>query len=122
MYNIFKSVLDKDRSPVVICSVNHTVIYMNKSAIRKYGRDLTGATILSCHNARENDKILKVVSWFKESDENNMIYIRKSFAENKDVYMVALRDEKGNLIGYYEKHESRNSEMAECYDFSNSLI
>ena len=35
--------------------------------------------------------------------------------QNKDVYMVALRDE-GNLIGYYEKHEYRNSETMKPYD------
>lgn len=30
--------------------------------------------------------------------------------------MVALRDEKDNLIGYYEKHENRNGETMEMYD------
>lgn len=30
--------------------------------------------------------------------------------ENKDVYMVALHDDTGVLIGYYEKHEYRNIE------------
>ena len=32
-----------------------------------------------------------------------------------DVYMVALRDDNGTLIGYYEKHEYRNQETAELY-------
>ena len=36
--------------------------------------------------------------------------------ENKDVYTVALRDDDGNLIGYYEKHEYRNNETAKLYD------
>ena len=31
--------------------------------------------------------------------------------------MVALRDENGNLIGYYEKHEIRNHETMKLYDF-----
>lgn len=31
--------------------------------------------------------------------------------------MVALRDDCGNLIGYYEKHEYRNRETAKLYDF-----
>ena len=35
--------------------------------------------------------------------------------QNKDVYMVALRD-AGKLIGYYEKHEYRNAEMMKLYD------
>ena len=41
--------------------------------------------------------------------------------QKKDIYMVALRDENGQLIGYYEKHEYRNPEMAKMYDFSCSL-
>jgi len=32
------------------------------------------------------------------------------------VYMIALRDESGKLIGYYEKHEFRNRETAKLYD------
>lgn len=38
------------------------------------------------------------------------------------VYMVALRDAKKELIGYYEKHEYRNAESAKTYDFAKSLI
>ena len=122
MYNLFKSVIDNDRSAVVICDVNHTIVYMNKVAIERYHKDLTGSSLLDCHNEKSNEIILKIVDWFKESTENNMIYTYKNTKENKDVYMVALRDEKGNLIGYYEKHEYRNPETAEVYDFSKSLI
>ena len=32
------------------------------------------------------------------------------------VYMVALRDDAGKLIGYYEKHDSRKAETMEQYD------
>ena len=35
--------------------------------------------------------------------------------QNKDVYMVALRD-SGKLIGYYEKHEYRDRETMKMYD------
>ena len=31
--------------------------------------------------------------------------------------MVALRDDSGTLIGYYEKHEYRNRETMALYDF-----
>lgn len=122
MHNLFKSVIDNDRSAVVICDVNHTIVYMNKVAVERYHKDLTGSSLLDCHNAKSNEMILKIVDWFKESTENNMIYTYKNTKENKDVYMVALRDEKGSLIGYYEKHEYRNPETAEIYDFSKSLI
>ena len=33
--------------------------------------------------------------------------------------MVALRDDSGNLIGYYEKHEYRNPETMKMYDLED---
>ncbi len=122
MFNLFKSVMDTDRAPVVICDLNHTIVYMNKSAIVKYHNGLTGSSLLDCHNAKSNEMIIKIVDWFKENVDNNMICTYKNAEENKDVYMVALRDEEGNLIGYYEKHEYRTHETTEVYDFSKSLI
>ncbi len=126
MYDIFKSIIDTDRAPVVICNVEHTIIYMNKVAAehyRKYGgNSLLGKSLLACHNEKSCELINKVVAWFKESKNNNMIYTSRNNKENKDVYMVALRDEEGNLIAYYEKHEYRNKEERELYDFSDSLV
>ena len=122
MYSLFKSVIDNDRSSVVICDTNHTIVYMNKSAIERYHKDLTGSSLLDCHNPKSNEIIIKVVDWFRKSYDNNMIYTFHNEKENKDVYMVALRDDEGALIGYYEKHEYRNSETAKVYDFSKSLI
>ena len=122
MYNLFKSIIDNDRSAVVICDVNHTIVYMNKVAVERHHKDLTGSSLLDCHNAKSNEMILKIVDWFKESTENNMIYTYKNTKENKDVYMVALRNDEGDLVGYYEKQEYKNPETAEAYDFSKSLI
>lgn len=53
----FKSVLEQDTAAIVLCDLNHTI-----------------------------------------------------------VYMVALRDDAGKLIGYYEKHECRNRETMKLYD------
>ena len=121
-----KSVIDMDRSSVVICSLDHKIIYMNPAAIERYGkrggRDLIGKSLLNCHNEKSNEIIEKVVAWFGKSTENNMIYTYHNEKENKDVYMVALRDDDKALIGYYEKHEYRDRETAKLYDFSQSLI
>ena len=126
MYQMFKSVLEQDRAAVVLCDLEHTIVYMNKAAIDRYqkrgGEALIGKSVLNCHNEHSRMVIQKVVAWFEESREHNMIYTYKNEKENKDVYLVALRDETGNLIGYYEKHEYRNPEIAEKYDFSRSLI
>lgn len=111
----FKSVIDSDKAPVVICNLEHTVVYMNPASIARYHTDLIGKNIKSCHNAESNEKIDRVVAWFKESNDNNVVYISHKEKDNRDVYMVALRDENGELIGYYEKHEYRNKETAELY-------
>lgn len=109
----FKSVLEQDTAPIVICDLEHTIVYMNPASIARYRTDLTGRNLKACHNADSNEKIDCVIAWFKESRDNNIIYISRNDKENKDVYMVALRDNSGTLIGYYEKHEYRNRETAE---------
>ncbi len=115
----FKSVLNSDRAPVVICDLEHKVVYMNPSSIEHYKKDLTGSSIFACHNEKSNELIVKVVDWFKESQDNNIIYTYRNEKENKDVYMLALRDENKNLIGYYEKHEYKNRDIMKLYDFSD---
>ncbi len=123
---MIKSVLEQDRASVVLCDLNHVIVYMNPAAIRRYekrgGAALLGKSLLNCHNEKSNQMIEKVVAWFDENQNNNMIYTYRNEKENKDVYMVALRDEDKKLIGYYEKHEYRDAETAAVYDFSNSLV
>lgn len=116
MEQLFKSILDQDKAPIVVCDMQSTVVYMNPSAIARYKRDLTGRNLKSCHPASANEKIERVLEWFKNSRDNNIVYTFRNDEENKDVYMVALRDHEGNLIGYYEKHEYRNCETAKLYD------
>ena len=116
----FKSIIDMDRCAVVICNLRHEIIYMNPAAQQRYakhgGNELVGKSIFDCHNAESAEKIERTVSWFSESTDNNIIYTYHNEKENKDVYMVALRDDDGKLIGYYEKHEYRNRETAKLYN------
>lgn len=118
----FKSIIEQDRCAVVICNLEHEIIYMNPAAMERYkkrgGERLIGRNLLNCHNSQSAQIIKKVVSWFKESTEHNIIYTFRNEKENKDVYMVALRDEDKRLIGYYEKHEYRDMEKGGTYDFS----
>ena len=113
---LIKSVLEQDKAPIVICDLEHTIVYMNPVAIERYHKDLTGLSLKKCHNEKSSELIDKVVSWFRKSSENNIVYTYNNEKENKDVYMVALRDENCELIGYYEKHEYRNKETGKLYD------
>lgn len=117
----FKSVIDQDQCAIVICNLEHEIIYMNPAAITRYaksgGAELVGKSLLNCHNEESIAMIHKVLDWFGESREHNRIYSFRNEKENKDVYMIALRDEDGTLIGYYEKHEFRNVETQQPYCF-----
>ena len=73
------------------------------------GDKLIGRSLLECHNSESRDKIQQVVDWFAVDESHNIVYTFHNEKQNKDVYMVALRDD-GKLIGYYEKHEYRNAE------------
>ncbi len=119
MLEIFKSVLEQDRAPIVICDLEHKIIYMNPSSTERYGKyggkALLGRSLLECHNESSRKAIKKVIAWFFENKNNNIVFTSRNDEENKDVYMVALRDSNGALIGYYEKHEYRSSETAELY-------
>ncbi len=117
----FQSIIEQDRCAVVICNVEHEIIYMNPAAVQRYakrgGAKLVGNSILDCHNEKSAEMIRKVTAWFAESADHNILYTYRNDKENKDVYMVALRDGTGALIGYYEKHEYRSPETVEAYHF-----
>lgn len=117
----FKSIIDEDQCAVVICDINDIIIYMNPAAQERYnkrgGASLLGKSLLDCHNDQSNKMIQKIKEWFQLSQTNNRIYISYNEKENKDVYMIALRNELGEVIGYYEKHEYRNRETDSFYSF-----
>lgn len=121
IYPYFKSIIDMDRCAVVICNLSHEIIYMNPAAGERYvkygGAALVGKSLLNCHNAVSREMIQKVIDWFQEDTSHNIIFTSRNEKENKDVYMVALRDEDGTLIGYYEKHEYRDKEADSLYHF-----
>ena len=114
MKEIFESVLNADECPIVICDLEHTVIYMNPASTAYYGQ-LIGSSILECHNSKSNELIIKAVDWFKLSSNNNKVHTFYNEKQNKDVYMIALRNQNGELIGYYEKHEYRTRDVEPFY-------
>lgn len=118
----FKSIIDADNQPVVICNLENEIIYMNPVAVKRYekrgGASLVGRNIFDCHNPQSVRKMQEVVEWFRKDKNNNVVYtFHNTKGDNDyDVYMIALRDENGELMGYYEKHENRIHESMKLYD------
>ena len=121
LYPYFKSILDQDTAAVVVCDTEHKIIYMNPVACRRYskygGQALLGKNLLHCHNDKSKEMINRVLAWFRSDSANNCVHTYYNEKENKDVYMIALRDEVGSLIGYYEKHAYRDRDMTSLYSF-----
>ena len=120
----FKSIIDEDKCAIVICDTEHKIIYMNPAAVSRYskhsGASLVGKSLLDCHNGKSNELIIKTLKWFKSDKANNRIHSYFNDKENKDVYIVALRDSGGELIGYYEKHEYRSRDEEPLYNFNRN--
>ena len=95
--SFYKSIVDQDRASVVICNLKHEIIYMNPAAVtscaKRGGDKLIGRSLLDCHNPESRDKIQRVVDWFAADKSHNFVYTFHNEKLNKDVYMVALRDE-----------------------------
>lgn len=125
MEQFFKSIIDMDIAPIVVCSLDHKIIYMNPAAAESYsksgGYDLIGKSLIDCHNNDSVCKIERVIHWFSEGCDNNRVFTFHNRKQNKDVYMIALRNDKGELIGYYEKHEYRTLETEKSYEKINKI-
>ena len=114
-----RAFVETDMNQIVICDTNHIIVYMNKVAIEKFsdlgGADLIGKSLMQYLGVETQSRIEAIVSWFSESPDNNWVYTYRNEASQTDMYAVALRDENGNLIGYYEKRRSTFTETEELY-------
>lgn len=119
MLAYFKSVMEQDTSPVVICDTAHKIRYMNPAACESYAKDggaaLVGKDLMACHPPRSRAAIEKVVAWFSADRANNRVHTFYNKKDNRDVYMIALRNDDGALIGYYEQHISRTPDPTPLY-------
>ena len=121
MLQFFKSLIDQDANPIVLCDTEHIIRYMNPAAVANYaaygGNTLLGKNVMDCHRPASRKAIESVVAWFATDKANNRIHTMFLEKENLDVYMIALRDEAGKLIGYYEQQILRTPDETPLYQF-----
>ena len=103
MRDVKDAILDSLKEPVVFCDLDHIIRYMNKAAIAHYreGEALIGKSVLDCHNAKSQKQMLQIFSEMKEGLEERLI----TNNEKCRIYMRAIRDDDGSLLGYYERYE-----------------
>ena len=121
MEALLKRYLDEDLSSIVVCDLDYKITYMNENAVKDYqsygGSNLIGKSLVSIHNPECLFKITEISHWFSTSKKNNIIRAFYNEQKNCDLYMIAIRDEQDNLIGFCEKQEYRNKENIAFFEF-----
>jgi hypothetical protein len=92
-----------DEGPVVLVDTSHTIVYANEPARKNFAKwgDIVGRSIFQCHNEQSCRIIREVFEQLLNGREEVLI----SDSERHRVYMCAVRDMEGNLIGYYERFD-----------------
>jgi PAS domain-containing protein len=97
------AILDSLKDPVLVADTEHEVVYMNKTAIEYFddGEALLGTSLLDCHNERSCAIIIEILAAMHEGLDERLI----TDNETHRIYMRAVRDRDGKVIGYYERYE-----------------
>ena len=110
----FKGIIDSEEGPIVICGLDYRIAYANPAADRFYSSvaPLSGSLM----DEEMMSKIVMSVEWFKEDKKNNKVFALHDKKNNIDMYILAIRNSKGGLIGFYGRREDRNPDQGKEFD------
>jgi len=97
------AILNSLEDPILVADTEHRIVYMNRAAVDHFddGEDLLGRSLLDCHNERSCGIIIEILEAMREGLEERLI----TDNEEHRIYMRAVRDGDGAVIGYYERYE-----------------
>ena len=100
---LLSTILDSMKDPVVFVDLDHVIRYMNKPATKHYkeGEALLGRSVLDCHNENSRRMIVEITAAMRDGEEERLI----RDDEKMRIFMRAVREADGALIGYYERYE-----------------
>jgi DUF438 domain-containing protein len=100
-------VLDAIPYPILFVDMEHIIRYLNKTAKFHYYQtrgysELNGKSLFDCHNDESKEKILAAVESLKKHSNEVCLGVG---VNNQRIYVNPVRDEHGNLVGYFERFE-----------------
>jgi len=100
---LMAAILDSLKDPLLFADTEHVVRYMNKAASAHYseGKSLIGRSLLECHNERSQHMIVEILAAMHAGEDERLI----TDDEEHRIYMRAVRDADGQVLGYYERYE-----------------
>jgi DUF438 domain-containing protein len=100
--SLLASILDSLKDPILFADTEHITRYMNKAAIAHYsgGESLIGRSLLDCHNEASQALMKEILAALHAGEEERL------YADNEEhrIYMCAVRDPQGRVLGYYERY------------------
>jgi DUF438 domain-containing protein len=103
--DLYLAILDSLATPVVFVDRQHYIRHMNTSGKKQYSKygNIVGKSIFDCHNPASAQNIKEIYIQLQLGADEG-IYSEK---ESARIYMRAVRDCDGDLLGYYERYEER---------------
>lgn len=100
---MLRALLDSLIDPVVFVDTNHVIRYMNDAAIQTHqgGAARVGRPLFSCHTDASKAKILEYVRRLEAGEEDILIVDN----DKERIFIRAVRNDTGRLLGYYERYE-----------------
>ena len=97
------AILDSLKDPILFADTDHITRYMNKAAMAYYeeGEQLVGRSLLECHNEESQAMMIEILAAMREGEDERLITDNEKYR----IYMRAVRDSDGRVLGYYERYE-----------------
>lgn len=98
------AILDSLKDPVLVADTSHVTRYMNRVAATYYqeGTALLGRSLLDCHNARSQQMMIDILAAMQNDGLEEQLITDN---DKHRIYMRAVRDQNGHVLGYYERYE-----------------
>lgn len=95
--------LDSMKAPMLFADTDHIVRYLNRAAAEYYdrGEQLLGTNLLECHNSESQAQMKEILVAMQQGEDERLITDNSKHR----IYMRAVRDREGRLLGYYERYE-----------------
>jgi DUF438 domain-containing protein len=103
-FEVLKAILDAYPYEVVFVDRTHTVRWMNRTALTRYGqRVIIGNSLFNCHNESTKPKIENFLRRADEGEDEMFETYNRKTGERE--FFVPVRDQDGKVVGYFERHE-----------------
>lgn len=98
------AILDSLKEPIIFADTEHITRYMNEAAIAFYegGMDLLGRSLFECHNEKSQKIMTEILYLMINENLEEREYLEE---EGHKIFMRAVRDPNGQVLGYYERYE-----------------